>query len=127
MNIVLTHTAEEFPPRRLFTAADISRMIDAGVLAEDERIELIEGEIVLMAAKHAGHENIKNWLNMAFARAVPDGLFVSNEGTLQLAPNILVEPDIAIVLQSVYKGDPKAFAQPRPQDVMLVIEVAASS
>src|SRR5947207_3188856 len=94
MNIALTNPVEDLPARRLFTADDISRMMEAGVIGEDERIELIEGEIVVMAAKHIGHERVKNWLNMAFVRAVPNGLFVSIEGTLQLAPNILVEPDI---------------------------------
>jgi Uma2 family endonuclease len=127
MNIALGHPAEEFPPHRLFTAEDISRMIEAGVLTEDERIELIEGEIVVMAAKHAAHEYIKSTLNIAFARIVPDGLFVSIEGTLQLARDILVEPDIAIITRSVYQGEPRAFAQPRPQDILLLVEVVASS
>src|ERR1700757_4646646 len=109
MNIVWTQTTEERPARRLFSAADISRMMEAGVLGEDERIELVEGEIVVMAAKHAGHENIKNWLIVSFARAVPGGLYVTVESTLQLAPDVLVEPDIAIIPRSIYRGDPKAF------------------
>src|SRR5262245_32955942 len=79
MNIALTRTAEEFPPRRLFTAADVSRMIDAGVLAEDERIELIEGEIVVMAAKKYAHEFIKKELNKAIVRALQGGMDMANK------------------------------------------------
>ena len=102
-------------------------MIEAGVLHEDEKFELIEGEIVMMAAKSVAHDRVKNALNMAFARAVPDGLFVSIESTLQLAENILVEPDIAIIARSVYEADAKSFARPRAEDVLLLVEVAVSS
>jgi Uma2 family endonuclease len=127
MNIASTYPIEDLPARRLFTVVDISRMIEIGVLSEDERIELIEGVPVVMAAKHAAHENIKAALNMLFARSAPEGVIVSIEGTLQLADNILVEPDIAIMSRSVYKGNPNAFAQPRPQDILLLVEIAASS
>jgi len=102
-------------------------MIDAGVIHDDEKFELIEGEIVMMAAKSVAHDRVKNALNMAFARAVPDGLFVSIESTLQLAENILVEPDIAIIARSVYEADAKSFARPRAEDVLLLVEVAVSS
>ena len=36
-------------PRRLFTVDEYHRMADAGILGEDERVELIEGEIIQMA------------------------------------------------------------------------------
>ncbi len=126
MNVAVTRAPEDLP-RRAFSVEDIRRMIDAGVLREDESFELIEGEIVMMAAKSVAHERIKNALNLAFAKAVPDGLFVANESTLQLAENILVEPDLAIISRSVYAADPKSFARPRPEDVLLVVEIAVSS
>jgi hypothetical protein len=37
-------------PRRLFTTQDVFRMVEAGVMQEDENVELIEGELVVMAA-----------------------------------------------------------------------------
>ena len=126
MNVAFTRAAEGFP-RRAFTVEDIRRMIEAGVLREDEKFELIEGEIVMMAAKSIAHDRIKNALNLAFARAVPDGLFVSIESTLQLADNILVEPDVAIISRSVYAGDPKSFARPRAEEVLLLVEIAVTS
>ena len=85
MNIVVTHAAEDLPPRRVFTALDISRMVSAGVLSENERIELIEGEIVVMSAKSVAHDNVQNALNLALVRAVPDGFYVGNASTLQLS------------------------------------------
>jgi len=126
MNVAFTRAAEGFP-RRAFTVEDIRRMIDAGVLREDEKFELIEGEIVMMAAKSIAHDRIKNALTVTFAKALPDGLFVSIESTLQLAENILVEPDVAIISRSVYAGDPKSFARPRAEDVLLLVEIAVTS
>jgi Uma2 family endonuclease len=127
MNIALIRPAENLPPRRGFTAEDIRRMIDAGVIGEQERFELIEGEIVMNAPKSVAHDNMKNALLIAFARRITDELYVSVEGTLQLAGDILVEPDIAIVARTIYKRDPKEFAQPRGGDVLLLIEIAVSS
>jgi Uma2 family endonuclease len=126
MNVAVTNAAEGLP-RRAFSVDDIHRMLEAGILTEDDRVELIEGDLVVMAAKHAPHEYIKHALNMAFARAVPDDVFVAIESTLQLARDILVEPDITLISRSVYKGVGKAFAEPAPQDVRLLVEVAASS
>jgi Uma2 family endonuclease len=126
MNGAITRAAEGFP-RRAFTVDDISRMMEAGVLAEDENFELIEGDLVVIAAKHVAHDGIKNALSMALTRSAPDGVFVAIACTLQLARDILVEPDIAVVSQTLYAADPKSFACPRPEDVRLVIEIAASS
>ncbi len=126
MNVAITRAAEGFP-RRAFTVDDISRMIEAGVIGEDENFELIEGDLVVMAAKHVAHDGIKNALNMALVRSAPDGVLVAIECTLQLAKDVLVEPDIAVVSQTLYAADPKSFARPGPEDVRLLIEVAASS
>ena len=126
MNVAITRAAEGFP-RRAFTVDDISRMMEAGVIGEDENFELIEGDLVVMAAKPVCHDGIKNELNMALARSAPAGMFVGIECSLQLAKDILVEPDIAIVSRAVYAAERKTFARPRPEDVPLLIEIAASS
>jgi Uma2 family endonuclease len=128
MNIAVIHPAENLPPRRAFTAEDVRRMIDAGVIGEEERFELIGGEIVVMASKSVAHDNIKNALLLAFSKRVSDELYVGVESTLQLAEDVLVDPDIAIVSRGIYKGvDPKGFAQPQAKDVLLLIEIAVSS
>ena len=75
MNVAVTTAGEGFP-RRAFTVDDISRMIEAGILHEDERFELIEGEIVMMAAKGIAHERIKSALIVAIVRALPERLTV---------------------------------------------------
>src|SRR5438270_4074755 len=93
MNIAPT-TAAEGLPRRVFTVEDVSRMIEAGILREDERFELVEGEIVMMAAKGIMHERMKSALNIAVVRALPDHLGV--EITLRLTDTVMLEPDIAV-------------------------------
>jgi len=105
MNVALKRAADDLP-RRAFTADDVRRMIDAGVIGEDERFELIEGDLVMMASKSIAHDNIQNALNLALARAAPDGLYVGNASTIQLARDILLEPDIAIIARSVYNTRP---------------------
>ncbi|MFL6797681.1 MAG: Uma2 family endonuclease [Xanthobacteraceae bacterium] len=126
MNIALPRAADGLP-RRPFSVSDIHRMIEAGVLGEHERFELIEGDLVMMAAKSVAHDRIKNALNMALAHAAPTDTYVAIEPTFQLAEDILVEPDVAVIARSVYKAPPRSFAQPRPEDVLLLIEVAVSS
>jgi hypothetical protein len=69
MNIAVTTAAEGFP-RRAFTVEDISRMIEAGIISEDEKFELIEGEIVMMAAKGIVHERIKSALIVGYRACI---------------------------------------------------------
>jgi Uma2 family endonuclease len=126
VNVAVTRAAEGFP-RRAFSVDDVRRMMEAGIIGIDEKFELIEGELVMMSAKSIAHDNVKHALNLALARIVPDGVYVGIEATLQLAANILVEPDIAVISRAVYKADPKSFARPSATDVLLLIEVAVSS
>src|SRR5215471_16239445 len=126
MNVAVTTAAEGFP-RRAFTVEDISRMIDAGIIGEDEKFELIEGEIVMMAAKGIIHERIKSALNIAVVRALPDDLTVGVEATLRLTDTVMLEPDIAVFPKELFKKSSAGFARLDPGEAHLVIEVAASS
>jgi hypothetical protein len=94
MNVAVTTAAEGFP-RRAFTVEDVSRMIEAGVIREDEKLELIEGEIVMMAAKGLAHERTKSALTIAVVRALPNHLTIGVEVTLRLTDTVMLEPDIA--------------------------------
>jgi Uma2 family endonuclease len=127
MNIAVTYPAPGLPPRRAFNVDDIRRMIEAGVIGEDERIELVEGEIVVMAAKSYAHEMIKNALIKAVIRAAQPSLEVGVETTIQFSTGILLEPDIA-VLQSdqVVKSD-AGFVSVQQDGCSLIIEVSVSS
>jgi Uma2 family endonuclease len=67
MNIAVTTAVEGFP-RRAFMVEDISRMIEAGIIGGDEKFELIQGEIVTMAARGIVHERIKSALIVAIGK-----------------------------------------------------------
>ncbi len=126
MNVALIKPDENLR-RRPFTVDDVSRMMEAGILGEDESFELVEGDLVVAAAKHVGHDKIKFVLNRLFNRVAPDDLFVALEPSLQLAKDVLLEPDIALIRESVYDGATKRFAAPRAEDIRLVVEVSVSS
>src|SRR5271165_6509278 len=125
MTVAVTSAAEGFP-RRAFTVEDVGRMIDAGVLGEDEKFELVEGEIVMMASKGIAHERIKSALTVAVVRALPDDLTIGVEATLRLTDTVMLEPDIAVFPKALFKR-PTRFAELNPGEAHLVIEVAASS
>jgi Uma2 family endonuclease len=111
-----TRAAEGFD-RRAFTVDEILRMQEIGVLDDDERFELIEGEIVLMQSKNYPHERIKLALNRGLTRALPDTLQLGVETSLYLSNTTILEPDLSIFpMMDTTKV--------RGPDVLLVIEVA---
>ncbi|HEY6259356.1 MAG TPA: Uma2 family endonuclease [Xanthobacteraceae bacterium] len=120
MHVAVTTAAEGFP-RRAFTVEDVSRMIEAGML------ELIEGEIVMMAARGLAHERIKSALAIAVVRAQPRHLTVGVETTLRLTDTVMLEPSIAVFPKDRFKKSSNGFARLEPGDADLVIEVAASN
>jgi len=130
MNVVIdvpvTRAAEGFD-RRPFTVEDLRRMIDAGIMSEDERIELVEGELVVMAAKGNAHDWIKNSLNMAIVGVLPPDLMIGVESIFRLSDTLLLEPDIIIIPRDVYRKSASGFARLDIGEAHLIIEVAASS
>jgi hypothetical protein len=102
-------------------------MIDAGIIGEDEKFELIEGEIVVSAAKGFARERIKSALTIAVARALPEHLTMGVETTLRLTSMTMLEPDLAVFPKELFRKSAVRFAQLDPGQAALVIEVAASS
>jgi Uma2 family endonuclease len=127
MNIAVVNPAPGLPPRRAFNVHDIRRMVDAGVLSEDENIELVEGEIVVMAAKGYAHEMIRKALSKAVILAVMDDFDVGLEMTLQFAPGTLLEPDVAVFPPGRLLKSDAGFVKVGHGDCLFVIEIAATS
>lgn len=120
MNVIVTRAAEGLP-RRSFTVAEIRAMVEAGIIAEDENFELIEGEVVPMSPKGNQHEVIKAALNRVFAQMAPKDLRLAIETSLYLDDRTFVEPDLILYPKTILPEDTTG------RDVMLAIEVAASS
>jgi Uma2 family endonuclease len=126
MNVPIIHPAPDLPPRRAFDVDDIRRMVDSGVLREDENIELVEGEIVVNAAKGYAHEMVKTALIKAVdpTRANAD---IGLEMSIQFSQDILLEPDIAVFPPGRLRRSNAGFITIEPGDCWLIIEVADSS
>jgi Uma2 family endonuclease len=116
-----TTQAAEGLLRRRFSVAEIESMVAAGIIAEDERIELIGGEVVPMSPKGRRHEIIRNEVAFHLARQCPETLRVASETPLTLAADKLVEPDVLVHPRDVPLPDV------RGGTVLLIIEVADSS
>jgi Uma2 family endonuclease len=96
-------------------------MVDAGILDEDERVELIGGELVPMSPKGARHELVKVALNRRWMRAAPSDCGVAQETTFRLSPDTSLEPDFVIYPQE------SGLLALSAETVLLVIEIADSS
>jgi Uma2 family endonuclease len=116
-----TTMAAEGMPRRAWTVAEIEAMVRAGIIAEDERFELIGGEVVPMLPKGGRDEMVKVELNWHFQQTVPTDLWMAPETTLRLDDKSFLEPDFCLFPRSVYPSDMRGY------DVLLAIEIADTS
>ena len=113
-----------FATRRLFTADEYQRMRKTGILHEDERIELIEGEILKMAAIGSRHSACVDRYTYEFATRASGRYIVRVQSSFRLSPNSEPEPDIILLRP---KANFYADALPGPGDVLLIVEVCDSS
>lgn len=117
--IVTTRAADGFE-RRGFSVADIFKMIEAGVIGDDEKFELIEGEIVPMSPTGDQHEIIKSGLTELLAAQKGRELRLGVEASVYLAEHTFVEPDLCLYPRGILPEDVKG------TDILLAIEIAAT-
>ena len=117
-------TRNPWVARRPITVAEYHRMGEAGILTEDDRVELIEGELVAMAPIGSQHSGTVNGLNRMLVQAVGDRGVVSVQNPVQLDDRSEPEPDFTVLRP---RADDYRQSTPNPEDVLLVIEIAASS
>ena len=114
-------SAAEGLPRRRFTVAEVEAMVAAGVMEEDERVELIGGELVPMSPKGIRHEVVKRALVDRWIRSRPEEVHLAPETTFRLSEDTYLEPDVVIYPRtSGLRGLTGA-------NVLLVVEIADSS
>ncbi len=109
---------------RRFTLEEYHRLIEIGFFHEDERVELIRGELMQMAAKGTAHSTCSSNLLRELARLVAGQAELRCQDPITLAFGSEPEPDFAIVHLS---DDNYLSAHPTPADVLLAIEIADSS
>jgi Uma2 family endonuclease len=99
-------------------------MAAAGILTEDDRVELIDGEIIQMPPIGSRHAACVGRLDRLFASQVGDAAQVRVQNPVRLNDQAEPEPDLALVKP---RTDFYALAHPRPEDVLLIVEVADTS
>jgi len=110
--------------RRRFTVDEYYQMAETGILAPDDRVELIDGEIVQMSPATTPNAACVGRLNYRLSRAVPDSVEVRVQQPLRLDSFSEPEPDIALIR---FREDFYAAHHPTPADVYLLIEVSHTS
>jgi len=111
-------------PRRLFTVDDYHRMAAVGLLHEDERTELLDGEVVFKMPIGSRHAGCVKWLNRTLGALLGDRAIIGAQDPVQLDRFSEPEPDISVLKM---RPDMYRAAHPGRQDILLVVEVADTS
>jgi Uma2 family endonuclease len=114
-------SAAEGLPRRRFTVAEVEAMVAAGVMEEDQRVELIGGELVPMSPKGFEHEVLKTALLDRWYRLPDREADLVAATTFRLSEDTYLEPDVVIYPRTTGIRGLSAI------NVLLVVEIADSS
>jgi Uma2 family endonuclease len=107
--------------RRKLSISEFHRMGEAGILREDDRIELIHGEMIEMAPIGSRHAGAVNRLSRILTLASGTDAVVATQNPLALPPDNEPQPDIALLKP---RTDDYGGSLPDAGDVLLIIEVA---
>jgi Uma2 family endonuclease len=107
--------------KRLFSVDEFHQMAEAGVFGEDDRLELLDGEIVQMTPIGSRHSGCVDRLNHLFWERCRASAIVHVQNPLVLSEGTEFYPDIALLQR---RADFYSESHPRPGEVLLVVEVA---
>jgi Uma2 family endonuclease len=108
--------------RRLFTVHDYYRMAEAGILHDDDRVELIEGEIIQMPPIGSLHASVVDrFTALIYSQSQPQLVHVRVQNPVRLDDRSEPVPDLALLRP---QADRYRSAHPTPRDVLLLVEVS---
>ena len=110
--------------KRDFTVADYYYLAEVGILDEDDRIELIDGEIVLISPINVPHAYCVKALTKEFYMTASEQAVISVLDPIHLSYNSEPQPDVVLLRP---RDDMYATAHPTPEDILLLVEVADST
>lgn len=110
--------------KKRFTVNDYHRMVDAGILGEGDRVELIRGEVLQMSPIGPPHNGAILRANHALSRMVGERALVSVQGAIRLDQYNEPQPDLCLLRLA---PDFYTSRHDEPADILLIIEVADSS
>lgn len=111
-------------PRHRLTVADYHRMGEAGILGEQDRVELLEGQLIAMSPIGPRHAFVVDMLNHLLGQVIRGRAWLRCQQPVTLDDGSEPQPDVVLV-PTPAPGFPKA--HPRPEEVLLLCEVADSS
>ena len=120
----MSSTVRDLPRRHGFSRDDYYRMAAAGILGEDDRVELIEGAIIDMAPIGSRHGGAVMRLDHALQQVIGPNAQVSVQNPLLLNDRTEPQPDLLVLRP---RPDFYSREHPGPADVFLLIEVAETS
>lgn len=110
--------------RHWFTVGDYERMGKVGILPHDKRFELIRGEIIEMSPIGKRHAACVNYLSNSLSAQLGQTVIVSVKNPIVLDDFSEPQPDVVLLKP---RADFYRNALPKPEDVLLVIEVSDST
>ena len=110
--------------KRRFNLKEYNKMPQVGILQQDERVELIRGEILKRSPAGRLHAACVNRLTRLFSQRLGDRALVSVQNPVELDNYSEPEPDVVLLEP---KADFYASGHPQSQDVFLIVEVADST
>lgn len=107
-----------------FTIEDYHRLTELGFFQEDDRVELIRGEMIEMAAKGMLHATVNRRLARELANIIGHGATLQGQDPIILSNYSEPEPDVVILKN---KEDDYLSSHPHTEDIVLLIEISDSS
>jgi len=107
-----------------FTVEEYHRMGEAGIFTEDDRVELIEGEILQMTPIGPRHAACVDRLTRLFSMAVGERAVVRVQSPIRVAQHTEPQPDVVLLRP---RADFYQEAHPGPLDIFVVVEVSDTS
>ena len=109
---------------RKFTVEEYYRMAEVGILRPDERVELINGEVIVMAPIGNPHATGVRRIERVFSQTAGSSVTISGQNPVLIGERSTPQPDVAILR---YREDDYFGKSPSAEDVLLVIEVSDTS
>lgn len=111
-------------PRRRFTAEEVLRMVETGILSDDEPVELLDGELHVMTPQDPWHATTTKRVERLLEEAAGPGYHTRAHSPIGGGKHDLPEPDVALV-----RGEVEDYRKSHPgaDDILLVVEVARTS